>query len=233
MNWTAVHDWLRVEFALLPRYVWLLLVLMGILNEAIRASKWTRALSIWQGSFALVLWIPVIGSVVVAKTPFVGDLLRYAAGQAPAPWVKAARTQTDDTPTDPERPMNVRLLLPWLASATLLLSACGFCSVPANKDTARCKAQSVAVDCGAPAIMKIIIRIAPKVAAALVTFNFDSLLSDIIAELQAQGIANGMALIQCAIDHVLRAPPGGNLQAPTPVMYQNAKAFKLAHPVPR
>jgi len=97
----AIHDWLLVDWLMLPRYVWALLIAVGAFNEAIRVSKWTRAQSIWQGIWAFLLWLPIAGALL-ARVPWAGDFLRYLAGRAPAPWNKPA---IDETPTEPMRRM--------------------------------------------------------------------------------------------------------------------------------
>ena len=66
----------------MPVYVWALLILVGAINEIVRASKWTEALSIWQGVWRFILWIPALGPLLT-RFPFLGPFIQKLAGVDP------------------------------------------------------------------------------------------------------------------------------------------------------
>lgn len=107
------------------------------------------------------------------------------------------------------------------------LSACGFCSVPANKTTARCIAQSVTTDCAAPEVLKVVIEIAASVGAALASGDFSNLLSVIESDLAHRGIADAWGVITCAIQHISSTP---SASLDHTVFNEHAKAWITAHP---
>lgn len=92
---------------------------------------------------------------------------------------------------------------------SLALTACGFCQQAANKDTARCKAQSVVTDCGAPEVIKAVESIVVDVAAALASSDWSNLLAVIEGNLINQGQHDVWGLISCAISKVTAKPAPG------------------------
>ncbi len=131
-----------------------------------------------------------------------------------------------DVPAAPP-PVAPAALVLFLVGLTVL-NGCGFCSVAANKDTARCKAQSVATDCGAPEVIKIVTDIAGQVAAALASNDYSKLLDAIAADLVSRGKADGIGIVICTIDHVMSKPA---VVAMLSVTAERAKSYKVSHPV--
>lgn len=109
----------------------------------------------------------------------------------------------------------------------LLSNACGFCAQAANKGTARCEAQAVTLNCGAPEVAKAVLSIAADVAAALLSSDYSALLDQISAGLEKQGISDAWGLITCAVNQVEGTP---TMSISDDVVVLRAEDWKKAHP---
>ena len=64
---------LKVSYGGLPLWGWLVMVLIGVVNEAIQRSKWTEAQTIWQAFWRILLGTPI------GKIPLVTIAIQYMA----------------------------------------------------------------------------------------------------------------------------------------------------------
>lgn len=74
----------------MPLWAWAIVGLLTAINEAVNRSKSTRAQSLLQWLASVALQIPMVGTVVLAKFPVIGSVLRKMAvppaiAAAPAP----------------------------------------------------------------------------------------------------------------------------------------------------
>jgi hypothetical protein len=131
-------------------------------------------------------------------------------------------------------PMSVKagklsVLIPLFLIPALAASGCGFCQQAANKDTARCKAERVVVNCGAPEVAKIVLDVAQQVAEALASDNFAPLLDGIALDLEHRGITDAWGVITCAI-HQATSTAKAKASPQLAVMYAHGQAWTEKHP---
>ena len=111
------------------------------------------------------------------------------------------------------------MFLPFLVVAGLSIAACSYCAQQVHKSEPRCVAQQVAVNCGEPALAKLVIQIIPQVVAALVSGNYSSILNELAGTLQQQGTQDALQAITCAVQQVdgnlKLAKQGANLNIET------------------
>ena len=62
------------EFLGLRAYVWAIILLLGLANEIIRVAHFTQALSVWQGFWRFVLWLPIVGKL--ARFPILINIIQ-------------------------------------------------------------------------------------------------------------------------------------------------------------
>jgi len=216
--------------------IWIYLalgVVPFVLNEIVQRSKSTVAMSLFQFVMRIILQIPAIGAIL-SSIPGLGAALHKLAGDStglPPTYAqrRAARLNkiaTKKAEEDPTPPVSPAALVLFFTGLTLL-SGCGFCAVAANKDTARCKAESVVTNCAAPEVAKIVTDIAAQVASALANNDYSKLLDGIVADLISRGRIDGLGILTCAIQQVKAKPTATAMLS---VVMSNGNAYMAAHP---
>jgi hypothetical protein len=112
-------------------------------------------------------------------------------------------------------------------------ASCGFCAQPENRDTARCKAERVVTNCGAPEVAKVVIEIAAEVASALASNDYGTLLATLVGTLEHRGITDAWGVITCAINQAqakaaLAQSPDAKSKAA--ISYAHGQDWKEHHP---
>lgn len=241
----AFAAWLHNAMAykidgVVPVYFPTVLVVMAMINQAIKIAKWTTAQADIELAARFLLKFPTIGAWIAAL-PIAGDLLHYLANDTAnlppsfAMRVKAALPTKKDPPSD--KPPGATGTVPPAAVVALLflgLATLASCKplppcTAANANDARCKAEAVGTDCAAPEVAKIVVDIAARVSAALQSNDYSNLLSDIAADLEKQGRADGMGVLTCALLDVTSRPTAARDTA-TNTAATRANAYMTAHP---
>lgn len=200
---TAVLGWLKTASWLgMPAWVWLLIFTLGAVNQAIRAAKWTEAMSIWEGIWRFVLWIPAIGPFL-ERFPIIGLVLRKCAGK------------TEEGLPLPPAPPPAAVLLP----ITFLLAGCQ-CWQPAHQNDVGCIVARQAIDCTKGAIAGVL----PAVLAIFGAMPGGQVSGDAIVEqLKGQGI-NAAAKDVICIAAALAADFGGRASGSEPERMRAAQS---------
>jgi hypothetical protein len=186
----------------------------GALVTALSAGK--------HMSFSLLLGGIMTSAAASGGWNIVWDLF-WPQDKKPAPSLAS-------TVTPPASPPAAGWLLPFvLIPAALLLGSCGFCQQAANKDTARCRAERVVVDCGAPEVAKILLDVASQVAAALASDNWAPLLDGIVLDLEHRGIADAWGVVTCAI-HQATTTAKAKASPQEAVMYAHGQSWMEKYP---
>lgn len=68
-------------------------------------------------------------------------------------------------------------------------------------------AKNTAIDCGAQAVQSLVQNYVPQVTLALVQPNYQDQLRVLESELAAKGFGDGVSLLSCVMNHVLRGMP--------------------------
>lgn len=108
----------------MPTWVWVLVIGLLAINDAIKAAKWTRAESFVEALAMSLLRIPVLGTVILARFPVIGWLLRKLAGLEPPTEKPVAKAQGVDPPP-PIRSGEGGFALPEFLGAAVLSAMLG------------------------------------------------------------------------------------------------------------
>lgn len=144
----------------MPLWAWIIVCLPPV-GELINRSKWTKAQTLWQLGWRMVMATPLanipVVKGVIAKMALTEEM-RAVEAPAPAPVVEEAPKAKSNRSTKKSGAALIFFML-----FPMAVSGC-YCGKPENKDTARCIAQAKAIECMKTSILSL-------VPAAIVVVN--------------------------------------------------------------
>lgn len=198
-----------------------LLVLLASLRSKYVPVDTTKPLNNWQ---TLLLWLQrwLTAYAPAGTTGIAGTRLSVPVFHVPA-LEKPGQSAPGGV---------AKALLPFLFAGLTLgatLPGCGYCSQQANVNTARCKAQRVTVNCGAPEVVKIITAIMPDVLSALISQNWSPILDQIVGSLEQRGENDAWGILTCAI-HQATAASKTSASPDEAIRYAHGQLWLDSHP---
>jgi hypothetical protein len=202
---------------------------MNMLTHLKTLHFWLTAVAVAIGGSLEAGWIPSIGTAHTLAILAMMALSSLGVGYA-ARWVPPS----PDSPKPPAIPPTAALLLLFALPS---LTGCAYCLDQAHRNEPRCQIQDTASKCGTPAIEKVVEQILPQVVLALVNDSWSTLLDQIVATLQQQGVQDALTAVTCAVSsvdiNISSVLGGARAAALNPALIQSvhehAVAWRAAH----
>lgn len=90
----------------------------------------------------------------------------------------------------------------FIISLLIVVSGCGFCKVATNAKDPRCQAQVIASKCAEPKLAKLVVQLIPKIVSALISSDYAAIISQLLSDLEQEGVQDALGVITCAIETV-------------------------------
>jgi uncharacterized protein YggT (Ycf19 family) len=161
--------------------------------------------SLWVGASFILSKFPQVKANTTAEllfnvvNPKVLPILEVIPVIGP---LLAAILKSLDSPESGAAKMSLPPAAMLLPIVLIGLTGCAFCKLPANYNAAQCKAERVLLNCGASEVVALLNDVMPQVEAALVSSDYENLMSNIEQQLGKEGVVDAPSLLTCAVNQI-------------------------------